>query len=376
VKRLKLYSDRSWLPPEREDRHVTALCPFWGRTAAGSASWPHYADDLIEHGREFLELTDLEDADVAVFPLGGRALLRLPDGAERARAFADAARALGKPTAFFFDNADTRGHLDPPFPVADAFVLRGSLFRSRRGQREHALPGFHDDLVAATGGNLPVRKKREPVVSFCGAVIPEHAAPRNARERARKVFGDSRRFIWRLQRRHEEDLFARSRAIDALCAQDDVATSIVVRESGGGGTWERFDEDRWNVARQEFLENMVDSDYVLCARGDGNWSIRFYEALCLGRIPIVIDTDLVMPYDSLVSWRDYGVWIDRSEIGAIGAKVAEYHERMGDAEFEDRQRECRRLWEEYLSPVGFFRHFHRHFQLEKGSSQSPQDASQ
>lgn len=31
---------------------------------------------------------------------------------------------------------------------------------------------------------------------------------------------------------------------------------------------------------------MTGSDYVLCTRGNGNYSIRFYEALCRGRIPV------------------------------------------------------------------------------------------
>jgi hypothetical protein len=29
--------------------------------------------------------------------------------------------------------------------------------------------------------------------------------------------------------------------------------------------------------------------------------------MCLGKIPIVIDTDLVMPYDFVIRWREYGV---------------------------------------------------------------------
>ena len=357
---FRIYSDRELLPPGWENGHITILTPFWGRTAVGSAGWPDYADALIAEGRQFLELTPLAEADVAVFPLMGRLLLREEDGPERARAFADAAGATGTPPVFFFDHADTRGHLDPPFPVPEAFVFRGSLFRPRRGAREFALPGFHEDIVAAAGGTVPVRTRRDPVVSFCGSVIGEPPKP-VGRRRFRRVLGDARRLAWRLQGRDEDDLFVRARAIEALRAQDDVDTSIVVRESGGGGTWGTFEQGAWDVARREFVENMVDSDYVLCARGDGNWSIRLYEALCLGRIPVIVDTDLVLPYDFLLPWREYGVWLDRDEVGDIGSKVAEFHERLSDSEFRDLQLELRHLWERYLSPVGFFRHLHLHF---------------
>jgi hypothetical protein len=363
---LRVWSSKEWLLAGREDAHVTLLTPFWGRTTLGSAGWPGYADELIEHGRAFLDLVELADADVAVYPSSARTVVR--HGHERhAVDFAAAARAAGVPSVFFFEPTDTRGHLDAPFPVADAFVFRGSLFRPRLAPREFALPGFHEDLLEQVGGALPVRSKGAPVVSICGGVFQEHEPPRNTGERARRVHGHLRRFAWRNQNRHEEDQFVHARTLAALHEQRDVATSIVVRESGGGGNWTEFDGARWELARREFLDNMLDSDYVLCARGDGNWVLRFYEALCIGRIPVVVDTDLVMPYESLVPWRDYGVWIGRNDIAEIGRRVAAFHDALTPSAFEELQRELRSLWERYLSPLGFFRHFHTHFEHAGGS---------
>jgi len=76
--------------------------------------------------------------------------------------------------------------------------------------------------------------------------------------------------------------------------------------------------------------------------------------------PVVVDTDLVLPYDFLLPWRDLCVWVDRRDVGAIGEQVLAFHERLSDADFVELQHECRRLWEEYLSPLGFFRNFHLH----------------
>ncbi len=268
--RLKLYSSRSWLPPGHEGAHVTALCPFWGRNQnVGAAGWPDYADKLIEVGPSFLELTDLPDADLAVFPARSRPLVREPAGLEYAQAFVDLARTAGKPAVFFYDSADTGFSR---FPIDDVIVMRGSLLRSRQTEREFALPGFHDDLLAYAGGELPLRRKRgKPVVSFCGAVIREHP-PKNLLWKTRRVAGSVRRYKWRMQGRHEEDLFVRAKAVDALLEQDDVETSIVLRESGGGGAWSGFDAERFRSIRREYVQNMIESDYVLCTRGDGNWS--------------------------------------------------------------------------------------------------------
>ncbi len=337
------------------------LCPFWGRNAnIGAAGWPEYADRLIEVGPSFLELTELPEADVAVFPARGRALFREPGGLERAQAFVEMARAEGKPAVFFYDHADS-GYTR--CPIEDALIMRGSIFRSRRPPNEFAMPLFHEDLLKYTGGELPLRRKGgKPVVSFCGAVIREHP-PKNALWKARRVAGKARRLKWRMQGRHEEDLFIRAKAVDSLLDQDDVGTNIILRESGGGGAWAGFDAERWKTIRREFVDNMIDSDYSLYARGDGNWSQRFYESLCLGRIPVFVDTDCSLPYDFLVPWRDYCVWIDRSEVKDIGAKVAAFHEGLSDQDFLDLQRECRRLWDEYVSPHGYFANFYRYFEL-------------
>ena len=44
-----------------------------------------------------------------------------------------------------------------------------------------------------------------------------------------------------------------------------------------------------------------------------------------------------------------------------GKIVAAYHARMSSQEFRERQLACRRLWEERLTPDGFYDHFHEHF---------------
>jgi len=48
-------------------------------------------------------------------------------------------------------------------------------------------------------------------------------------------------------------------------------------------------------------------------------------------------------------------------VARVAEKVAEFHEGLSDGEFKDRQRACRRLWIEWLSPLGFFKNFRRYF---------------
>jgi hypothetical protein len=73
-----------------------------------------------------------------------------------------------------------------------------------------------------------------------------------------------------------------------------------------------------------------------------------------------VDTDSALPYDREIDWRRHCVWVDQADLSHIGEIVSDFHSSITSIEFEDRQRACRKLWEDWVSPEGFFRNFHRH----------------
>jgi hypothetical protein len=275
---------------------------------------------------------------------------RYPDGPDRVASFIALARNAGKPAVVFFVG-DSPNRL----PFDEATVFRTSLFRSDKAPNEFAMPGFQEDLLEYVG-DLPVRQWSTTArVGFCGYVF----RPRPLTG-LRRVFHASKRVVFELiDKGLLEDIFVRSRAVDALATQSFVDADVVVRDEGT--FFPELSLDTWRTRRIEYVENIARCDYALCARGAGNWSYRLYEVLSLGRIPVFIDTDCVLPYDWMIHWREHCVWLTRREIPHIGEKVAAFHNALSPDEFEERQRACRRLWEDYLSPEGFFAHFHRHF---------------
>ena len=108
--------------------------------------------------------------------------------------------------------------------------------------------------------------------------------------------------------------------------------------------------------RREFVENIRGSDYIVCVRGSGNFSTRLYETLCMGRIPLIIDTDCVVPFAGLEEWKKLAIWCPASDIESAGARVAAFHAALTPQDFIDSQRACRHFWAERLSPEGFFAH--------------------
>ena len=252
----------------------------------------------------------------------------------------EAAREAGKPSAVFV-SADDHNTV----PHDGALVFQTSLHRSRRGANEYAQPAWSEDFVTAhLGGRLPIRRRgRRPVVGFCGL------AP-------------GRRGLLSRLRAHPAHTTIRARALRLLCEHEGVETNFVERERFLGGAIKRgrLDVTAMRRVRDEYVRNMVESDYILCSRGAGNFSYRLYETLSCGRIPVFVDTDCVLPYDFAAPWREHLVWVDETELASVGDRVAAFHEALDDREFEELQRSCRRLWKEYIAPEGFFVHFHEH----------------
>ena len=112
--------------------------------------------------------------------------------------------------------------------------------------------------------------------------------------------------------------------------------------------------------RQEFIENLNTTDYALCARGLANASIRFSEALSLGRIPLFVNTHCVLPYDWIIDWKKACMWIEESELGNVGLLLRERHAQLSSEEFAAKQMLARELFVKWISPAGFFRELYRH----------------
>lgn len=334
---FSIFSDRSFLLSETTP-HAAIFVPFWGTNPEppGDPDNGRF-DRYAEVGNRFLRLSPLSECDAGVFPQSwesGR-----ERAAELAEGFGAACREAGKVPVVFHGHDST-----DPLPF-DGVVFRLSLLRSQRRPREFAQPAWSEDLlVRHLDGELRLRPKRaRPVIGFCGSTRADPPALGARLRRRPGLKGDE----------------PRTRALRAVGNDERLAPSFVLHDDFWGGA--RDASSRLH-ARREFVQNMVESDYVLCARGSGNFSFRFYETLCMGRIPVFVDTDCVLPLDFEIEWRDYCVWVDAADIDRIGDRVLEFHESLDEAAFAERQRACRHLWEAQLSPEGFFASFHRHFE--------------
>jgi Exostosin family len=275
------------------------------------------------------QATDLSHAEAVVYP-------HEFEPGERTREVAEKARAAGTPCLFFYPKDDSTP-LRPPY----GRLYRYSLYADLAGPREHAMPAFCNDILAEVASPTgPLSWQRVPQIGFCGYV----GTPLS-------------RLMLRTLRQREKvaGLYLRDRAVRVLCQSDLVTTQFLTRTAFFGGVSRSPSTDaRRARMRREFLENLISSPYVLCLRGKGNYSFRFYEALSAGRIPVFVNTRCVLPFQDQIDWRKHVVWVEEEHIPSLAELVSDFHHHLTAQQFEELQASNRRLWEKWLRPEAYF----------------------
>ena len=238
-------------------------------------------------------------------------------------------------------------------------------FRSVRAEGEFCVPWFIDDpLKIYCDGKLTVRSKSEkPVIGFCGraAVTPSRLGWQLYRNAVRTFRSWVRLDPFAPPHIASEVAF-RSRILRRLQKSSLVETDFILRSKflAGISRTPVVRDDPQHPVRLEFVDNLLNTDYTICIRGAANWSMRLYEALSCGRIPVYIDTNSILPFDFKIDWKDYVVWVDEKDISRIDEIVADHHASLTDDDFRAKQIAGRELWEKRLSRDGFYSHFREH----------------
>ncbi len=283
----------------------------------------------------FERVSDVADADIVVLP-HEYAVLRKHE-AYFAERLVEAERA-GKRVLI-------SAYQDSPEPIRipNAIILRSSAYRHTLLPHEIVMPAYVEDLGAAYGTS-PLPKGVRPSVGFVGK-----AAFLNPLEAMRYAL---RNYLFKHGPEREGTYFRRQ-AIASLLHNALIDFRLVTRRSFSGhrNSIELPPED----ARREYVESIRDSMFTLAPRGDGNYSLRFYETLSMGRIPILIDTDMPLPLEGELDYGSFVVRVPWQETGRIAERVAAFFEKTSDTELQTMQRRAREVFESHLSIPAFLR---------------------
>ena len=258
------------------------------------------------------------------------------------------------------------GDLEIVIPFTNIIYFQNGIHRSvkRKPAFSFELPAFWPDyLKIYFDGVMQLRDKHDrPVVGFCGqAASKGYKIAYFAAKNLSHVLIHSIKGSAQIPQPIVPPVVLRNRILKNLSDSNLVETNFIIRDRYRAGVRAKVDrDDYFHQTKVEFVNNIIDTDYTVCVRGGGNFSVRLYETLSCGRIPIFVDTDSRLPYDFVLNWKNYCIWVDYSEISHIAEKVSDFHTRLSNDDFVELQNKCRTLWAEWLFRDAFLSRFCEH----------------
>ena len=266
--------------------------------------------DVVNWCKTHIEyVDDIKTADIVVLPFKFNGIHN-----SIFKLLSNLAKQLDKKLWCFYNDDDNKSY------VLDEHIVlfRTSFYKSSKNKNEKGLIAFSADFY---------RQKQSDNISvgYCG-----YYTARNIRFPG-GIFNARAPYLTYLQK-------------------SNVANNFIIRQ----GFWApKIDKKQ---AQLEYFENMENNIFTFCMRGAGNFSYRFYETLMMGRIPIFIDTDCVLPFEELINFSDVGLFLKDADIktGKINLEqeILKYIQN-NKHRLTEIQKQNRVLWEKFYSPVGF-----------------------
>jgi hypothetical protein len=113
---------------------------------------------------------------------------------------------------------------------------------------------------------------------------------------------------------------------------------------------------------ERYAGSLRDSAFVLCPRGGGTSSFRLFEAMMMGRAPVIVSDETVLPEGP--RWEEFSVRVAEDRVDEIPALL-----EARRTEAAEMGAAARRAWLDWFSPeVGFHRTVERCLELAARSS--------
>jgi len=196
---------------------------------------------------------------------------------------------------------------------ANQIILRTSLNKTHMLKNEIILPYIWE---CSKTRFAPLPKTDLPIVSFCG--IPTK---------------------YRIQ------------LIRKIQNNNKIKNNFILRQQFWGGNPHN------KQIIQEFNDNIENSHFVICNRGAGNFSMRLYQTLAFGRIPLLLNTNMVFPFENIIDYHN--TFIIGNNEDEIIEKLLLWYNTKNIVEIQNK---CYQLYETFFKISNYAPHLYNEIQ--------------
>lgn len=231
--------------------------------------------------------------------------------------FIEKAIANNKKVLFFGQGDIENGYI----PSSVGFNFKNNLFRPIKKRNEFSLTSLSRDRVP----NVSFTPNINSSIGFCGADNRGH-----------------RHFYLHILKnsKFQTDFIIKN---GAQWGTDPIHDSLSKTEI----------EQIQQQSKVTFNNNLLNNMFTFCMAGWGNYSYRFCQAICSGRIPILVNTNCVLPYEEIFDYKNHIVFSHPNE--NIADNIDKFLNGKTPADLINIQQNLYTFGNNYLTPDGFFR---------------------
>ena len=192
-------------------------------------------------------------------------------------------------------------------------ILRTSLNSNHRLKNEIVLPYIWE---CSNTRFQPLPKSDLPIVSFCGIATKYRIG-----------------LITKIKNNHQ------------------IRDNFILRQHFWGGNPHN------KQIIKDFNDNIEQSHFVICNRGAGNFSMRLYQTLAFGRIPLLLNTNMILPFEDIIDYNNTFI---------IGNNENEIIEKLllwwKTKDIVEMQNKCYELYETFFKKTKYVSHLYNEIQ--------------
>lgn len=194
--------------------------------------------------------------------------------------------------------------VNEPYDIpSNVYIFRTSLYKTKKMYNETLLPFMWEPIEKDV---YPLVKSDKPIVGFCGYL-------------------------------HKNPAY-RKKLIDEMRRNTDkIICNFIIHFKFWGG------KPNDTKLKNDFENNVINSHFTICNRGAGNFSMRFYQVLSVGRIPVLVDFDQLLPFEDEINWDDIIVR-GKTEKEVIDKLLLLWNTR----DIVEIQKKCKQVYDDYL----------------------------
>lgn len=238
--------------------------------------------------------------------------------------------------------------------IDNSYSFRLGGFDSKLDRNTFVIPSFINDPYQSflSKGFSILKKEKQPTIGFVGHAqsgilkyLKEYTNhfKYQVKRKMNTLLADNQPFY--------PSSIMRSNFLKILALNKNLDTTFILRNKYRAGSLSVITQE---VSSQQFYDNIYNTAYTFCVRGVGNFSVRFYETLAVGRIPILLNTDCRLPLNNQIDWTKHCLIIDCNNKQTIVDQILEFHQGITDSGFETMQQANRNLWLNTLKREPYF----------------------